>query len=253
MCMQLLRYGFFPVNYSSAISRILWEQQLEDILREFGMVASTKFGVSDERGLALHRRLLEGDPTASADVAVAYLEPLISWLVARRRSGVSVDMCIEAAEDAVIALVKSPASFNPERGLGLGAYLRMSAQGDLKNLLQRENRHRQNQISLEIVELSPQAGKYLAKDDDPSLPLRIHEEIQGATAEIVSPARDGLSEGESQALDMLLQGERKTHAYALVLGLGHLPEIAQRAEVKRVKDKLKKRIQRGTARNAEAH
>jgi hypothetical protein len=251
--MQLLRYGFFPVNYSAAISRTLRKPQLEAIFRKFGMPAETEFGITDEEGLALHRRLLGGDATASADVAVAFLEPLISWLLTSRRFGVSVDTCIEAAEDAVIALVKSPVSFNPERGLGLGAYLRMSARGDLKNLLQRENRHRQNQISLEIVEHSPQARKYLAKDDDPSLPLRIHEEIQGATAEIVSPAREGLSEGESQALDLLLQRERRTAAYALVLGLDHLPKKAQRAEVKRVKDKLKKRIQRGTRRNAEAY
>ena len=58
--------------------------------------------------------------------------------------------------------------------------------------------------------------------------------------------REGLSDAESRALDLLLDGERKTAVFAEALGIGHLPMKDQRAEVKRVKDKLKKRIERET-------
>jgi hypothetical protein len=41
----------------------------------------------------------------------------------------------------------------------------------------------------------------------------------------------------------MLQGERKTARFARVLGIEHLSKKEQQAEVKRVKDKLKKRIE----------
>jgi len=40
------------------------------------------------------------------------------------------------------------------------------------------------------------------------------------------------------------QGERRTEPYARTLGILGLPKEMQQAEVKRLKDKLKKRIQR---------
>jgi hypothetical protein len=213
------------------------------------MSVSAASVISREEELALHRRLMDRDPTAPADLATMFLDQLISWLLEHNRSSIPEEMCIEAATDAWEALVKSPASFNPDRRKRLGAYLRMSAQGDLKNILQREMRHRQNRMSLEDVELSAQGGKYLAKEDDPSLPLQIREESGKAVVQVVMPARDGLTDAEAQALDLLLQGEKKTHVFALALGIGHLPKKAKQQEVKRVKDKLKKRMQRGIGGN----
>ncbi len=64
---------------------------------------------------------------------------------------------------------------------------------------------------------------------------------------MIAPVREGLSDAESKALELLLDGERKTAVFAEALGIGHLPTTDQRAEVKRVKDKLKKRIQRETS------
>jgi RNA polymerase sigma factor (sigma-70 family) len=199
--------------------------------------------ISQEQEQALHRRLLGGDVTASAELASTFLDGLIAWLVHENDLSVPQELCIEAAEDALISLVKSPASFDPARGKRLRSYLRMSAQGDLKNILRREGR-RQREKSLELVELSPQAGKYLAVLDDPSLPMEIEEESIRASKQVVEPAREGLSEVESRALDLVLQGERKTIAFAEVLGISDWPAEQQQAEVKRVKDKLKKRIER---------
>ncbi len=218
----------------------------------FGMAASNEHLISEEEEQALHRRLLDGDVTASADLATTFLDPLITWLMGRNSRDIPKDLCVEAAEDAVIALVKCPTSFKPSRRMRLFAYLCMSAQGDLRNILRREGRERQHEISLEDVELSGQAGKYLAEDGDQLRLLEIQEERTKVAEEVVSPARDGLTEAELRALDLVLQGERKTAVFAEVLGIAHLPTKVQRTEVKRVKDKLKKRIERKTRDNVDA-
>jgi RNA polymerase sigma-70 factor (ECF subfamily) len=211
------------------------------------MPAPAEYLISEEEERLLHRRLVERDVTVSYDLAHVFLDHLIAWLVEKNSSSIPEELCVEAAEDALIALIKSPASFNPSRGKRLAAYLRMSAQGDLRNILQREGRHFENEIPLEDVELSPEAGKYLVVNDDPLRSLERQEESANVTRTVIAPVREGLSEAESRALDLILQGERKTAVFAEVLGIAHLPTNIQRTEVKRVKDKLKKRIERETS------
>lgn len=118
----------------------------------------------------------------------------------------------------------------------------MSAQGDLRNQLRKESRHKHAALN---VELLPSGGKFSQWHDDPSLPLQIREEAGRAEVAILPAVREGLAPGESQALDLLLGGERKTAVFAKVLGIDHLSKKEQEAEVKKVKDKLKKRIERG--------
>jgi RNA polymerase sigma factor (sigma-70 family) len=211
------------------------------------MPAPPEYLICEEEERSLHRRLVDRDVTASSDLAHLFLEHLIAWLVEKNSSSVAEELCIEAAEDALIALMKSPASFNPARGKRLGAYLRMSAQGDLRNILQREGRHHEKQIRLEDVELCPRQGKYLIVDNDPLRSLERQEESANATRTIVAAVREGLSEAELRVLDLMLQGERKTAVFAEALGITHLPGNLQRTEVKRAKDKLKKRIERETS------
>jgi RNA polymerase sigma factor (sigma-70 family) len=199
---------------------------------------------SREEEQTLHRRLVEKDPTAPSDLAVAYYEPLICWLVKTNSRKVSREICVEAAGDAIVGLMKSPQSYKPDRGKSLFAYLQMSAQGDLRNCLQREKKHRASSVSLESVELSHGAGKYLGLDDDPSVSLQIREEVEQVERRVLAPVRHGLTERELQALQLLLQGERRTKAVAQALGIDHLSKVQQEAGVKRFKDKMKIRIKR---------
>jgi RNA polymerase sigma-70 factor (ECF subfamily) len=193
--------------------------------------------------LALHQRLVEGDSTASSDLAGVFLDHLIDHLVQNNRK-IPSDFCEQAAGDALIALFKNPRSFNPTRGRSLSAYLEMSAQGDLQNLLRQERRHHRRRQSLESVELSPQAGKYLGKEEDPSLPLQIEEEVESAKVQVLPAIGIGLTDGELRVLDLMLKGERRTSVFAQAYGISHLPKKEQKAEIKRVKDKLKNRLKR---------
>jgi len=202
-----------------------------------------------EQELDLHRRLAEGDPVASAQLAEAYLQPLIDFLKGISDRRVPQEFIADAAGDAWLSLVKKPESFDPERNPGelpLWAYLKMAARRDLQNILKKEQRRKKATHSLESVELSEDAGKYLGVGEEPAMILQFKEEAEKAEREIVAPVRRGLSAGEVRFLDLMLQGERKTTVFAQALGIEDLPPSAQEAEVKRVKDKLKKRLERRT-------
>ena len=207
------------------------------------MSSSSDFLISREDELALHKRLVDGDVAAPAEIANVFIDGLIKWLIDNNSSKIPEDLCVEAAGDAWEALVKNPASFKPEQGKRLGQYLCMSAQGDLRNRLSKEGRRREK--SLEVVQLSAKDGKYLETEDDPSLPLRIQEEAEQAEQGRLRIMGDGLSEAESRVYDLIMRGERKTAAFAQALGIDHLPKKEKTDVVNRVKNKIKKRINRG--------
>jgi hypothetical protein len=197
----------------------------------------------------LHCRLMEGDPTASVDLAVAYLNYLIEWL--RRCNSPDIDdhLVSEAAETALVALIKNPATYRTDTHKTLPAYLQMSASCDLKNSLKARKRHTGRTIPLETVALSPDAGKYLGEVDDPLEQLVLSEEASRARQDILPRLCVDLSAEEIECLELLIDSERKTAAYARALKIEHLPDDDQRARVKQVKDKLQQRIKRGRSRD----
>ena len=193
-----------------------------------------------EQELALHRRILAKDPTAPSDLAVAYLTPLIRWLSTRHRK-TPEDFRDQAAEDAILALCKNPASYDSNRRMTLFGYLKMAAHRDLLNLLRKESRHQKNR---QPVELSLLDGKYSKDHADPSFSLRIREEADMATAKILPVVLLGLSAAEKRVLELMLSGEKKTAVLAQAYGIGDLPKEERKRQIKRLTDKLKKRIQR---------
>ncbi len=190
----------------------------------------------------LHRRLLDRDPLAPDALAIAFLEPLIRWL-AEHNPSVHAHLVEHAAEDAILNLIRDPTSYKPGRST-LEAYLRMSAQGDLRNLLATEKRRTAGKKPLAAVELLDPDGKHTGREDDPALRLMIEEERAELERRIPASVREGLTECETRALELMLQGERRTSVYAEACGLAGLPAEQQEREVKRIKGRLTKRIQR---------
>ncbi len=198
--------------------------------------------LEQQDALQLHARLRAGDPLARHDLSVAFLEPLVTWLGETSR-GIAPDLVVEAAEDALIALFHNPDSYDPAR-LSLLAYLRMSAQGDLRNRLRRERKHHHGRVPWESVEHSPAAGKYLGRDDDPAAGLQLAEQLQELAGAIPAAVRAGLTETEIRVVELMLRKERRTAIFAELLGLQHLSALEQRQVVKRVKERLKMRVKR---------
>lgn len=200
------------------------------------------------QSLKLHRHLVEGDPVAPSKLATTYLRPLIDAIRRANQASVPDEFIEEAVHLAIANLCKNPASFDPSQMPGeqpLLSYLKMSAQGDLQNRLASEQRHVRGRVSLDHVEQSANAGKYLGRDDDPALPLEIKEEVEQARRQVLPIVEDGLTDEEKACLELMMQKVRQTSAYAQALHIEHLPKKQQAVEVKRVKDKLKKRIERG--------
>lgn len=192
--------------------------------------------------MELHRRLLALDPTAANDLVTAYLEPLAFWLQEVEHAA-PPDLRLEAAEDAVIALIRNPESYSPQKQT-LEVYLRMSARGDLRNRLARERKHHQDRVPWASVELAADAGKYLGRDDDPALPLRLAEESRSVVNAIPDSVRRILSETDLRALELIVRRERSTAVFAELYGLLHLPAKQRFREVKRHKDRLKNMLKR---------
>lgn len=206
----------------------------------YTMSALPQSSHSSEQALDLHRRLLEDDPVAPTELAHRYLQKLIDFL-RWSNPGISEDLCIQAAGDAILALIRNPRSYQPARG-SLEDYLRMSARGDLLNAHQKERRYRSRHQSWSVVELSDDAGKYIGSEEDPSLWLCIAEE---QAQHAVPPEWFAqLDEQDQQAMDLWLTGESRTAVFAEVYNLTHLPFAEQRREVKRNKDRLTKSRQR---------
>lgn len=197
-------------------------------------------GLSAEDALRLHRRLLQRDPVGPADFAAAFLEPLIAWLQVTH-SGADPMACAEAAGEAILGFLTNPSAYDPER-LGVEAYLRMAVQCDLRNLLRKERRHHQNRRDWNVVEQSSEDGKYLGREDDPSLPLQIEEtRRQQAPPDALWQQ---LTDEERRFWEQMEQGEWRHSVFVVILGVTHLPVSEQRRQVKRVKDRLKKRMKR---------
>jgi RNA polymerase sigma-70 factor (ECF subfamily) len=205
---------------------------------------ATRFEWPDPNiGSDIHTRLSTGDPVASADLAESFLDPLAAWLIRMNRN-IDSHLCEQAAEDAILALIKNPHSFQPNRST-LDAYLRMSAMGDLRNLLEREQRHRSRRATLEVVELHAVDRNELQESTDPALVFEREEKARAQLQLRRSEVEDlSLTQEEKNVLELMRRGERKTEAFAGELGIGHLSQDEQRREVKRVKDRVKRRIER---------
>jgi hypothetical protein len=199
-------------------------------------------------GRNLHARLLADDPVAPSDLAMAYFEPLTVWLEALYPR-LHPHECATAAGEAIMALIKNPQSYKPERQHreSLLNYLRMSARGRLSNLLRAERRHSKRRADLEAVALSPVMGKYLWDED--ADPARIVERQEEESAVPALPAlpdslRATLSPVEIEMLRLMDSKERRTIVFARLLGIADQPVAEQRRDVKRAKDRLHKRRQR---------
>ncbi|MCC6179782.1 MAG: hypothetical protein IT305_31095 [Chloroflexi bacterium] len=193
-----------------------------------------------ERGddRALHARLLQADPTATSDLAIRFLAPLADWLRGAFRR-VDPDVLESVATDLILNLGQRPTQYDPDKG-GLMAYLRMAAKADVLNALKRERRRTSHEMPLEVVELRPPArNTSWAGASDPA--DAVADAADGAA---IASALEHLDARDREVVRLMMQRERRTAIFADVLGVHDRPPAEQAREVKRVKDRLKKHLQR---------
>ena len=186
--------------------------------------------------LNLHERLLAADPVAPADffnIVVPILERYLRYRFPSMGPGVDPDIYVTATFDALTDYFKDPQKYDPTRS-GLMTYLRLAANRDLQNLLRKESRHAAGRTSLDSVEFDQSDGNDLSETVADNIDAeRLYEEL---TTEMTPAERD--------LFFLMVEGERSTEAAADALGIGHLAALDRVREVKRVKDRIKKRIRR---------
>lgn len=190
---------------------------------------------SRDEGISLHARLLAGDPTASSDLCTVYLPYLVRYL---RRHFPETDesLIVDAVHQTLIDLIQRPTIFDPIRA-GLQGFLQMSARRDLLNEIDRATRYGGRTVSIETL---AEAGTQIPDREDPFAALL---EEPGPDP-IPTQVHVSLSPTERAVFDLMAEGERRTEMYARALGLLDLPPPEQRRAVKRVKDRITKRLER---------
>jgi DNA modification methylase len=187
----------------------------------------------------LHQRLLDGDLVAPQELAVAFLPAVIERLKQRFSRLDDDSLMLDAAADAILSYAERPSQYDPDR-LRLLPYLVMSADGDLKNALRRQQRRAHRELPVAKVELLIDARN--PEQDEARLneyaAVPAVEEVARRVREVVSDPVD------QQLVDLMIQGERRTKAFARVLGITEMDIPQQRKIVKQHKDRLKKRLTR---------
>ena len=182
----------------------------------------------------LHERLVRGDPAAPSEMFVVLQKPIARVVCGRYRdAGLSWIDTADIATDAIVAYLSAPHRFKPERA-SLFTYLVVIANGDALNLIRDRGKGRKNYAH--FVELSAADGNIT--DDEEHRRLDAEKLLRAHIDEITETDMD------RRVLNLMLQGEQETAAYAVVLGIEGLPASEQRSLVKQHRDKIEKRLKR---------
>jgi len=188
--------------------------------------------------LAFHRRLCDGDRTAPDELAELILGPLVEQ-VARRYPHTDEQVVWDGVIEAFLDYCARPHQFDEGRGRLLDRFLHMASWRNVANTLRNNRRRRVHEekvvrsFATSAVELDPVVGNLLQQEESE----RLHRQEDDFMSLLQDPK-------DRQILALRLQGERRTEAFAAVLGISHLPIEVQRREDKRAKDRIDKTIRR---------
>lgn len=194
-----------------------------------------------ERALAIHQRLVDGDPTASAAVFEMMLRPLRGYLLNRHSSELDGETVRDIAVDALMLYVRSPERFDPSRA-GLFRYLTLIADRNAQDAIRRRARQPREFEPLVEDRLLPTNSL----SESASTLTSGHTQLRiDAIAIVERHKREICSDpGDEDILALILQGEIETAAFARAMGLDDPDGALARRAVLRAKDKIKRRLRR---------
>jgi hypothetical protein len=192
-------------------------------------------------GEILHQRLVDGDVTATAEIAEVFMPLITARLKRRYRDLDDLHLVDTAVEDALLSYFDRPQQYDPAK-LHLLGYLRMSANGDLLNLLEQRKRDSRQLGLAEVVELD-------SLDTEHGVEIQGELDLETLVLNRNSPIWQRLSELLPDSIDqeivlLMMDGVRETNVYADVLSISDYPTEEQAIIVKRHKDRVKKKLQR---------
>ncbi|RKH08924.1 sigma-70 family RNA polymerase sigma factor [Corallococcus sp. CA053C] len=190
---------------------------------------------SRKRGWDLHERMMSHDSTATFDVFMTFMGPLIRAL--ERNLGCSYDEANACAADAVYAYVRHPERFDASKA-SLSTFLTQIAKHKAQDSYRSSTaRNRREQDPRTIFEVHPPAPNISLEErvDIKQRLDRLVQRIEGA----------GLPERDLAGIRVIFAEERcSMESMAEALGLSHLPQEEMRQAVRRHTDRLKKILKR---------
>ena len=183
--------------------------------------------------LSLHERLLGGDRTAPEEIARRLLASLIDE-VSRKFPKTDEGLVCDGVTDAILEYCARPAHFNAARGVPLARFLQMASWRNVANLVRGEKRRKAREQraagdpETSSVELDAAAGNVAQEED------QRHRWQMAQMRDVLDNSVD------RKILQLRLSGERRTQAYAEVLGISGLAADIQRRKVKQAKDRIDK-------------
>lgn len=191
----------------------------------------------------LHKRLIDGDVTASAEIA-EYLLPKLTRQLKRKFPDVyDADLIDTAVADALLSYLDKPNRYDLTKQ-SLAGYLLMSAKGDLLNALRMKKIDENTLRLLESVELNTDISEESIGDivEDE---ISVEEEVTWRLSSIWAQIETVLPDLKDQEIaKLLLNGVRETRVYAAILDISQLDPEEQKNIVKRHKDRIKKALTR---------
>ncbi|MGH2532303.1 MAG: hypothetical protein ACRDJW_08330 [Thermomicrobiales bacterium] len=193
-------------------------------------------------GRALHARMVAGDPIASTEMAERYIPVLTTYMKGYRARkdlfSADDDDLWDAAVEAIQSYLEKPVRYDPTKGKSLAGYLKMAAEGDLKNILDKRR------LPDGVFVVPQPDDDWNSESADPS------DVIAGADERI---SEDELFERvvwaaetdeERIVLALLLSGERSNAVFAERLGRPNPTAAEVTKEMNQIKDRLCKRLKR---------
>ncbi len=193
----------------------------------------------------IHQRLLDNDPTASSELARKFLKRLLDWLK-HKFSSVDEELICNAATDAILDYTSYPSRFNPTK-LSLFGYLKMSANCDLLNILEKEKRRNGHQEKLvqqifhEVIQPNLNSQIDLPEDSELLIPNEYGTKQNIITQILEKEFPEPL---DRQLLPLVLKKRSKTSEFIQILGIQDQDKNTQKKIVNRHKNRINKRIER---------
>jgi DNA-directed RNA polymerase specialized sigma24 family protein len=190
----------------------------------------------------IHRRIMQNDATAFAELCESALPALVKFLQ-DCFSEPDSHLCESTAIDCLLSYYRTPKIYNPKQ-ISLFAYLRMAARYDLMSAVNKEARLELRLTCLDELADGTQAAEADDRVSQAALDALLERHTDWSFAEIAQALESHLDRVEKRCLWLMLEGVRDNARYVGALGLAQMDEAGQRAEVKRVKDRLVKKLQR---------
>jgi hypothetical protein len=186
---------------------------------------------SDDRILELHWAAVAGEHDAF-DLLAAELMPRVYHHLLAHHPREDSQRLWDAVVDSWMHYQSKPLSFDPKRSISLCLHLVWAAKRNLTNCLQGERRRRRREQTFGLAQA-------LSLELTQGSPGEVENEQQTG---LIQLCKTRLSPEESACLDRMLDGEKRTKVFVRILRLERKDEGIQRKQVKRVKDRLRKRL-----------